>query len=325
MIVDCALYRAGARIERPQDLSEALDAARARGDTFLWLGLYQPTPEELDLVARELKLHPLAVEDAIKAHQRPKLEQYEDSLFCVVKTLLYRKENTQLETGEVALFLGDGFAVTVRHGEANPLHDVRLRMEQQERDVLRHGPASVLYAVCDAIVDTYGEIVAEIEQDLEELEAAVFAPHRKNQAERIYLLKREVLEFRRAAVPLLSPMRQLAEGHVPGVAKGTRPFFRDVNDHLQRVVEAVESFDRLLGDILSANLAQVSVRQNDDLRKISAWVAIIAVPTMVAGIYGMNFEHMPELKLQYGYPLVLLLMLTVCAALYRWFKRSGWL
>ncbi len=325
VIVDCALYCAGERLEWPRDLSDALDAARARGDTFLWLGLYEPAPDELDLVADELKLHPLAVEDALKAHQRPKLERYENSLFCVLKTLLYREETAQLETGEVALFIGDCFAVTVRHGEANPLHNVRLRMEQQERGVLRHGPAAVLYAVCDAVVDTYTEIVTEIDQDLEELEAAVFAPYRKNEAERIYLLKREVLEFRRAAVPLLGPMRQLAGGGVPELPEETRPFFRDVADHLQRVAEAVESFDRLLGDILSANLAQVGVRQNNDMRKISAWVAIIAVPTMIAGIYGMNFAYMPELKLRYGYPAVLLVMLTMCMELYRWFKRSGWL
>lgn len=325
MIVDWALYRSGQRAEGPKDLSDALALARAEEDGFLWVGLHEPTGAELDLVASELALHPLAVEDALKAHQRPKLERYQGSLFVVVKTVRYRQAESRLETGEVMLFLGDRFAVTVRHGQANPLHELRQRMERQEREVLRFGPAAVLYAVCDTVVDGYENVVAELESEVEELEAAVFAPHQGNEAERIYQLKRQVLEFRRSTVPLVPVAQSLAHGPVEFVPAETRPFFRDVADHVHRVAESVESFDRLLSDILSANLAQVGVRQNNDMRKISAGVAIAALPTMVAGIYGMNFDHMPELRSEYGYPVVLGLMFGACFLLYRWFRRSGWL
>jgi magnesium transporter len=325
MIVDCAVYREGQRTpESVDDLASALAAARAVEAGFVWLGLHEPTEDELARVSGQLGLHPLAVEDAVKAHQRPKLERYEDSLFVVLKTLRYLEATSDIESGDVMLFLGDSFVVTVRHGEGNPLGGVRQRLETSP-DLLACGPSAVLYAVCDAVVDTYTAIAAEVEQDLEEVEVTVFSGQRGNHAERIYGLKREVLEFRRAALPLSSPMQRLAEGTVPSVHEGTRPFFRDVADHVLRVVEQVESADRLLTDILNANLAQVSVRQNDDMRRISAWVAIVAVPTLVAGIYGMNFEYMPELDYRWGYPLTVLGMVVVCGILYRLFKRSGWL
>jgi magnesium transporter len=324
VIVDWAVYRCGKRQEREGDLAAALASARA-DEGFVWIGLYEPSREELREVEAEFGLHPLAVEDAVKAHQRPKLERYDDSLFVVLKTLDYVEATSAIHSGEVALFLGPNYCVTVRHGAANPLSEVRAQLERNHVDLLACGPSAVLYAVCDAVVDTYTAIAREVERDVEEVETRVFSPERSNDAEIVYKLKREVLEFRRAARPLVEPMARLAEGLEPVVHPDTRPFFRDVSDHVLRVVEQVDNFDDLLTGILNANLAQVSVRQNADMRRISAWVAIVAVPTMVAGIYGMNFDHMPELTWRYGYPLVIAVMLVACVTLYRAFKRSGWL
>jgi len=323
VIVDCAIYRDGHRHAVHGDISEALEDARST-DGFIWIGLHEPEQAEFARVTTEFGLHPLAVEDAVKAHQRPKLEAYGDTLFLVLRTLRYVDHTSDIESGELMLFVGDTFVVSVRHGKANPLTQVRRRLEERE-EVLRCGPSAVLYAVCDAVVDTYTEIAAEVQTDVEEVETRVFSPDRTNDAEAIYRLKREVLEFRHAATPLVEPMRALAGGEAGIVHPATRPFFRDVADHVVRVTEQVDACDDLLTGILNANLAQVSVRQNDDMRRISAWVAIVAVPTLVAGIYGMNFAHMPELTWRYGYPMSLLLMLTVCTLLYRAFRRSGWL
>ncbi|MEC4574512.1 magnesium and cobalt transport protein CorA [Streptomyces virginiae] len=327
VIVDCAIYRDGRRAKGPEDFSDALEEARASGDAFLWIGTYEPTEAEFDHVRREFGLHPLAVEDALNAHQRPKLEVYDDSLFVVLKPVLYDEATDTVSAGELMLFIGDCFVVTVRHGEGAPLAAVRHRLEQ-EPDVLRHGPTAVLYAVSDAVVDHYIEVAAELQTDLEELEAEVFAPNAsdtKNTAARIYAFKRQVLEFRRATNPLVAPMDRLAFGQVPFVHEHARPFFRDVADHLTKASEYIEGLDRLLSDALSAHLAQTGLRQNDDVRKISAWAAIAAVPTMVAGIYGMNFDHMPELHQWWGYPGVLVLMAGACLGLHRLFKRRGWL
>ncbi|MFJ6213561.1 magnesium/cobalt transporter CorA [Streptomyces sp. NPDC092296] len=332
MIVDCAIYRNGSRAEGPSDFSDAVDEARKSENAFVWIGLHEPTAQEFELVTDEFGLHPLAVEDAVRAHQRPKLEAYDDSLFLVLKTVHYNDVHDTVHTGELMLFVGDAFVVSVRHGSGSPLAEVRRRLEQQP-EVLRHGPSSVLYAVCDEVVDTYIDIAGELQVDLEELEAAVFSPQLAgaprgssgNMAERIYGFKRQIVEFRRATGPLQDPLARLTGGGVPFVSADARPFFRDVSDHLIRANEQVESLDRLLTDILSANLAQVSVQQNNDMRKISAWAALAAVPTMIAGVYGMNFEHMPELKYIWGYPAALALMATVCVVLYKVFKRSGWL
>ena len=331
MIVDCAIYREGHRSEGPEDLSDALDEARSAGG-FVWIGLHEPTEKEFDLVTREFGLHPLAVEDALKAHQRPKLVVYDDSLFVVLKPVVYEPESDTVSTGEVMLFLGDAFVVTVRHGVGSPLKAVRERLEQEPK-LLGKGPTSVLYAVADAVVDHYLEVATELATDLEELEAEVFSPDgggSRHTASRIYTFKRQVLEFRRATVPLSMPLTRLAGvgaygGTVPFVNDRARPFFRDVSDHLTRVNESVESLDRLVSDILSAHLAQMSVRQNDDMRKISAWAAMAAVPTMIAGIYGMNFDHMPELHWVWAYPAVIALMGVLEVLLYRLFKRRGWL
>ncbi|MET8076108.1 magnesium/cobalt transporter CorA [Streptomyces sp. NPDC005303] len=331
MIVDCAIYREGHRTEGPEDLSDALDQARSAGG-FVWIGLHEPSEKEFELVTKEFGLHPLAVEDALKAHQRPKLEVYDDSLFVVLKPVVYEPESDRVSTGEVMLFLGDAFVVTVRHGVGSPLKAVRERLEQEPK-LLGKGPTAVLYAVADAVVDHYLEVATELGTDLEELEAEVFSPDgggSRGTASRIYTFKRQVLEFRRATVPLTMPLTRLAGvgaygGTVPFVNDKARPFFRDVNDHLARVNESVEGLDRLVSDVLSAHLAQMSVRQNDDMRKISAWAAMAAIPTMIAGIYGMNFDHMPELHWVWAYPAVIALMGVLEVLLYRTFKRRGWL
>jgi magnesium transporter len=331
VIVDCAIYRDGHRTDGPEDLSDALGAARGAGG-FVWIGLHEPTEEEFALVSQEFALHPLAVEDALKAHQRPKLEVYDDSLFAVLKPVVYEPDSDAVSTGELMIFLGDAFAVVVRHGEGSPLKAVRQRLEH-EPELLGKGPTAVLYAIADATVDHYLDVAVELQTDLEELEAEVFSPEgggSRHTASRIYTFKRQVLEFRRATGPLAPPLARLAGtggygGTVPFVNDKARPFFRDVSDHLTRVNESVESLDRLVSDILSAHLAQTSVRQNDDMRKISAWAAMAAVPTMLAGIYGMNFDHMPELHWVWGYPAVIALMAVLEVLLYRQFKRRGWL
>ncbi|MGW5972331.1 magnesium/cobalt transporter CorA [Streptomyces sp. NPDC055186] len=331
MIVDCAIYRDGHRTEGSEDLSGALEDARtAKG--FVWIGLHEPTADEFALVSQEFGLHPLAVEDALKAHQRPKLEVYDDSLFMVLKPVEYEPDGDTVSAGEIMLFLGDSFVVTVRHGEGFPLDAVRSRLEH-EPELLGNGPTSVVYAIADAAVDHYLVVATELQTDLEELEAEVFSPEgagTRLTASRIYAFKRQVLEFRRATGPLSPPMARLTEAGafgaaVPFVSKEARPFFRDVHDHLTRVNDSVEGMDRLVSDILSAHLAQVSVRQNDDMRKISAWAAMAAVPTMLAGIYGMNFEHMPELRWEWSYPVVILAMVALEVLLYRLFKRRGWM
>ena len=326
--MDCAIYKGGHRTEGPADLSDALDQARRSGDSFLWIGLHEPTQEEFDLVSGEFGLHPLAVEDALTAHQRPKLEVYDDSLFLVLKPVTYDDGAASVSAEELMIFLGDSFVVTVRHGEAQPLTEVRKRLED-EPQVLAHGPCAVMYAVSDATVDHYLDVAGELHLDLEQLEEEIFTPdggsEARNIAGRIYGFKRQVMEFRRATSPLSDPMQRLALAGVPFVGRESQPFFRDVSDHLTRTNEQVEALDRLLTDMLGAHLTQVGIRQNDDMRKISAWAAIAAVPTLIAGVYGMNFTHMPELGTRYGYPVALVGMLAVCLVLYRFFKRRDWL
>jgi magnesium transporter len=323
MIMDCAIYRKGVRESVDGDLSDALDVAREDGDAFMWIGLHEPTREEFDLVADELGLHPLAIEDAVKAHQRPKLERYDGTLFVVVKTLRYLDETSDIEVGEIMLFVGADFVITVRHGQGSPLKEVRRRLEG-DHDLMSHGPSAVLYTVLDEVVDRYESIAHEVETDIIELEREVFSPGRSMVTEDIYELKREVLEFRGAEDPLVPVLQDIVKGRVQ-VAPGTLEYFRDVLDHLLRVDERVDSHSELLTNVLNAHLAQVGMQQNEDMRKISAWAAILAVPTMVTGIYGMNFDHMPEKHWMYAYPVVMGLVFAVCLGLYRWFRKSGWL
>ena len=323
MIVDLAVYRDGLRQEGAPELDAAFEACQRDG-AFVWLGMRDPTRSEFDSVRREFALHELAVEDAVKAHQRPKLELYGDTLFVVLKTVRYVDPDEVIQTGEVNLFVNPAFVISVRHGEGGDLTGVRRELEARP-DLLRHGAGAVLHAIVDRVVDGYAPVVEEVENDVEEVEQEVFAPGRSNPAERIYKLEREVLDFHRAVSPLAAPLDRLARGQIELVPEDLRHYFRDIHDHVLRVDARVEGLRELLTSALQANLAQVTVRQNEDVRKISAWVAILAVPTMIAGIYGMNFEHMPELKWKLGYPAVMTLILVICVGLYVKFRRAGWL
>ena len=326
MIVDSAVYHRGSRVATGcavHDFAALREAAAEDGD-FVWVGLFEPTHEELADIADAFRLHPLAVEDAVKAHQRPKLERYEDSLFLTLKTLWYVDELDAVETGEINLFVGHDFVITVRHGAGSELHAARQRLEARSA-VLTHGPSAVVYAVCDTVVDGYVRVVDALQVDVDEVEASVFSPAWTNDSTRIYVLKREIAEVRRAVLPLREPMHRFATGAVAGIEPESAPFFRDVADHLARVGEIVDTLDTLLSTAFEAHLAGISVRQNEDMRKISAGVGLVAIPTMIAGVYGMNFEHMPELGWVLGYPFALLLMVVSSWALWVFFKRSGWL
>jgi magnesium transporter len=324
MIVDCALYENGRRESTELTLAEAATACH-QPNTFVWLGLYEPSQEEFESVRRAFGLHELAVEDAINAHQRPKLEVYGDSLFVVLRTALYSDVAETVEFGEIQVFIGDGFAVVVRHGQASALTETRRQVEGRP-DLLALGPGAVLHAVVDRVVDDYLPVINGLDTDIRQVEYQVFSENDAvNPVERIYKLKREVLEMHQATVPLLDPLDQLATADLPWVRPDTYPYFRDVHDHLLRVKGEVETFSDLLTSVLDANLTRVTVRQNEDMRKISAWVAIAAVPTAIAGIYGMNFEYMPELEQDWGYPVVLAVIFVACVLLYRAFRRSGWL
>jgi magnesium transporter len=324
VIVDKALYENGLRRPGELDLEQMYEACRTP-ECFAWIGLYEPSEDEFDSVRREFNLHELAVEDAIKAHQRPKLEVFEDehSLFIVLKTARYVEGGSAVETGEIQVFIGDGFIVTVRHGETK-LHDVRLQLEKRP-ELLRLGPGAALHAIIDRVVDDYAPVIGALDRDIRQLEAEVFSDRRTDSTQRIYSLKREVLELYDAVAPLNEPLDRLERFDFPLIPKELRPYFRDVRDHVIRYVREVDAFRELLTSILAANLTQASVRQNEDVRRISAWAAIVAVPTLITGIYGMNFEHMPELGWTVGYPLALAVMALVCIALYRNFKRAGWL
>jgi len=323
MIVDCAVYEEGRRLAGERSLRDAVRACEDN-DAFVWLGLYEPTPEELDSVRREFGLHELAVEDALHAHQRPKVEVYDDTLFVVLKPARYIDSDEVVQTGEIHVFVSSSFVVAVRHGEASELKDARKRLEHR-RDLLAAGTGGVLYAIVDKVVDDYEPVVEGVANDIQEIEQQVFSENRDNPAERIYKMEREVLEFSRSVTPLTPAVDRLARGHFDLIDDDLHEYFRDVHDHLLRVGQRIDGFRDLLSSALQANLTQVSVRQNEDMRKITAWVAILAVPTAVAGIYGMNFKHMPELQWTFGYPLILGVMLVICVMLYLRFRRSGWL
>ena len=265
------------------------------------------------------------MEDAVSGRQRVKVERYGATVFAAIKTLAYVEETSDIETGEIMIFLGDHFVVTVRRGDVAPLAPVRRLLEADPEHLATEGVAGVLHAVLDAVVDTYLEIDVEVANDLDEIEESVFGSNDTAHSGAIYRLKREVLEFRRAAGPLTPAVTWLASEEGPVTSAELRLRFRDVSDHLLRVSDHIETYDRLLSDIFNAHLAQISIQQNNDMRKISAWVAIAAVPTMLAGVYGMNFDHMPELHWSFGYPLIVGVMVLACLALHRAFRRSGWL
>jgi magnesium transporter len=327
-VVGCAVYVDGVRQEKVTP-EQALEVATAR-DGFVWLGLYEPSPAEFEAIAARYALHPLAVEDAVYAHQRPKLERYDDAIFMVLKTATYveHEELTAtsdvVDTGEVMVFVGPHYVITVRHGRHGGLADLRQRLEDQP-DLLCLGPSAVLYSVADLVVDTFVEVASAMITDVDELEASVFGPSRRDDIGRLYQLKRELISLRRAVAPLEVPLQKLAEREIDGIPEAMRSYFRDVLDHSIRVRDQVGALDELLTSILQASIAITSLADNEDNRKISAWAAMIAVPTLFTGLYGMNFDVMPELHWRFGYPMVVVVILTVCFTLYRGFKRNGWL
>jgi len=330
-VVNCVTYQDGVRVPVGGDLVDAVERVRKKDDGFVWLGLHEPTNQEFAGIAELFDLHPLAVEDAIEAHQRPKVERYGETLFAVFKTVCYveHEELTAtsevVNTGEIMVFVGKDFVITVRHGMHGSLGPLREGLEADPQQLAK-GPAAVLHAIADHVVDDYLHVTDSVQADIDQVEMDVFAENgARADPGRIYQLKRELLELKRAVVPLGRPVEDLATRPIRVVDPEIQAYFRDVLDHLMRAKEQIASFDELLNSILQAHLAQVTVAQNEDMRKITAWAAVIAVPTMVCGVYGMNFDHMPELHWRFGYPLVIGVMSAACLVLYRGFRRSGWL
>ena len=322
MILDCAHYKDGAR---QNDAPLAIDdaAERCRDDGFIWLGLHDPEPAELTEVAERFDLPPLAVEDARKAHQRPKLEDYDEGYFLVLHTARYLDDVEEVEFGEVHVFTGERFVIVIRHGAASELHSARERLEARP-ELLREGPAAAVWAIMDKVVDDYEPVMAGLENDVEEVEVDVFG-ERSDETKRIYFLRRELAEFYRAVHPLLQPLDVLVSAKMASATSLLGEHMRDISDHVKRIEDAISTQRELLTSVLQANLAVISVQQNDVVKKISGWAAIITVPTFIASVYGMNFDHMPELGWRYGYPLSLLAMVAVGFVLHRVLRRAGWL
>ena len=330
-VADCAVYDGGKRRGGRLTVPDARHAAHTVRDGFVWLGLVEPTAAQIAAVAREFDLPALAVEDAVKAHQRPKLERYGDVLFTVVKPVRYIDHVEIVEIDEVAVFLGEKFVVTVRHGDNDVVSRVRHELDH-DSELLGGGPAAVLYRLVDIVVDGYADVAAEIDVDVSDIEVQVFGGDPGDHSERIYKLKREVLQFRSAVQPLAPAIEDLAERRVPGVSAAAAVYFRDVHDHLLRVGDRIDGYDNLLTGVLQADLARVAVRQNDaaarqneDVRKISAWAAIGLVPTAIAGVYGMNFDQMPGLHSEWGFLAVVAVIVLGCLGLYVQFRRRHWL
>jgi magnesium transporter len=323
MIVDVALYQDGRRVDGPSDISDLVEVAKRDGG-FVWLGLAEPTESEFNMVVGELNFHPLAIEDAINAKQRPKIEDYDGLTFFVIKTVFFDKARQAITTGELMCFISDHFIVIVRHGEGHPLTTVRHDLEQKP-ELLQLGPFAVLHAVADRIIDGYINIATALEEEVVGVENKVFSGKRKTFSQEIYFLKREIIEFKHAIEPLIIPLNKLISESIPLLPTDIRPFFRDTLDHLTQACDHATGLDSLITSVLQADLAHIQVQQNTDVRRISAWVALASGPTMIAGIYGMNFEHMPELGTKYGYFVILGVMVCLTGFLVRSFRKSGWL
>ena len=323
MIVDCAHYLGGTRQHTgPLDIERAAELAE-QGEGFVWLGLHAPDRDELHEIGKAFGLHELALEDAGESHQRPKIEDYDGSFFVVVKTARYDDDREEIDFGEINIFLGPDYVITVRRGAASDLTDARKRFEARP-ELVEVGPAAAAWAIMDKVVDDYEPVAAGLEVDISEAEEQVFAQV-GDPTQRIYFLKREVIEFHRAVQPLIPPLQSLQHGTVLELDERIATFFRDVTDHAIRVDDQLHDQRDLLEGILQANLSLITLRQNNVVRSISAWAAIIALPTFIASIYGMNFEDMPELGWGLGYPFALALMLIAVVAIHTFFKRIEWL
>jgi magnesium transporter len=322
-LADCAAYASGVRVAGVgiEDIGRTLE----RGDRFVWMGLVEPEQDLLRRVQQQFHLHDLAIEDAYNAHQRPKLEQYDTSLFVVLRTAQLSHEPRKLELGETHVFVGRNYVVTVRHGSMRSMAGLRARCECTPH-LLAQGPGYVLYALMDFVVDQYLPIVQYYEEQVQEIEEEILDGVVSTESTaRIYRLKRDLLALRRAVTPLVEVCNRLMRFDVPQIPEASRPYFRDVYDHVVRVNETIDAQRELLSTVLEAKLSLMSVAQSEHMKRLAAWAAMIAVPTMIAGIYGMNFQNMPELSWSYGYHLSLVVMVLACAALYAGFKRSGWL
>jgi magnesium transporter len=321
-VVNCVAYAGGRRVTdvEIEDISEVLK----QQDRFIWIGLHEPKEALLRQIQQEFGLHDLAIEDALSAHQRPKLERYGDSLFVVLRTVYMNHEPGDMEFGETHLFVGPNYVISVRHGSSLSYAAVRSRCETTP-PLLTKGPGFVLYALMDFIVDQYFPIVDVLEDELEALEADIFGEAlSRDTTQQIYRLKRRLLDVKRAVSPLVDVCNRLMRYDLALIPEDTRPYFRDVYDHVIRINEMVDIQRELLTTALEANLSLIAVAQNDVMKRLAGWAAIIAVPTMIAGVYGMNFEFMPELRWPLGYPLALGMMLGACGLLYVYLKRSGW-
>ncbi|MFE5737108.1 magnesium and cobalt transport protein CorA [Streptomyces celluloflavus] len=337
-VIHAALYRDGHRISTPETLTDTFQQLRAAPDTLAWIGLHRPSSAELVRLASEFDLHPLAVEDALEAHQRPKLERYGGTLFVVLRAARYLDAAEEVDFGELHIFVGRDFVITVRHGGAPDLSAVRHRMEDTP-ELLKLGPEAILYAILDAVVDGYAPVVAGVQNDIDEIETEVFGGDPRV-SRRIYELSREVVEFQRATRPLNGMLEGLTAGFEKyAIDEELRRYLRDVADHALHTTDRVDGFRQALQDILTVNatlvnqqqnaemraLAEAGFEQNEEIKKISSWAAILFAPTLVGTIYGMNFEEMPELHWGFGYPFAIGLMAVVCVSLYLIFKRRDWL
>jgi magnesium transporter len=326
MVIDCAHYKDGER-QHEEALTPEQAAERAQNASegeFVWIGIHEPEPDDLQRLADLFGLHELAVEDAQLAHQRPKIEDYDEDFFIVLRTGHYHEERETVHFGEIHVFAGRSYVITVRHGPGSELASARQRLEARP-DLLHLGAASAVWAIVDKVVDDYIPVVDAIEDDIEEVETDVFDDDIPAPTARIYHLKREVIEFHRAVWPLLSPLGALEQGAYERVPEELRRYFRDVADHARRVDEQVSSQRELLTSVLEANLALVSVNQNEVIKRISSIAGIIAVPTFIASVYGMNFDNMPELHWHLGYLIALGTMAVAVAALVGFFRRIDWL
>ena len=322
-VVNCVVYAGGRRVG---DVAiPAISDALEHPGHFVWLGLHEPDEKLLREVQEEFGLHDLAIEDALRAHQRPKIEQYGETLFIALRTAQLGRDSRRIAMGETHLFVGPRFVVSVRHGASLSYAEVRARAEAAP-NLLAKGPGFVLYAITDFIVDQYFPVVDGLEEQLGELEDEIFRETLSREpAERIYRLKRDLLLLKRAVSPLVDVFNRLMRFDLPLIPEDTRPYIRDVYDHAVRINEMVDTLRELTTSALEANLSIISVTQNESMKKLAAWAAIIAVPTMIAGVYGMNFKVMPELDWWLGYPFAVAVMLGACGYLYARFRRAGWL
>ncbi len=323
-VINSAAYRNGVRVA-DVPIADLADAWQ-HSDRFFWIGLYEPTEMILLHIQHAFHLHDLAIEDAHKAHQRPKLDVYDDSMFVVVRTVMLSQGGEhRIEFGETHIFLGDRYLITVRHGSLQSHIGVRAKCEATP-NLLAKGEGFVLHAVLDFIVDQYFPVIDALEEELDELEEHIFSgKFVRSVTERIYHLRRDLLEIKQAITPLIEVSSQLVRTNSELIAVDARPYFQDVHDHVIRIADMIDGLQQLSHTALESNLALISVSQNDDTKRLASWAAILAVPTMIAGLYGMNFEYMPETQWEWGYPLSLIIMFSSCTFLYKWFRKVGWL